>query len=56
MKTDDLYKRLDVFKEKIKQRLVELTKEDLIFPKENKSEMFGKLQMNQERREEDFYI
>jgi len=52
MKTEELYKRLDVFKDKIRQRLVELTEGDKLFPGEKK----GKLRSKHKILEEDFHI
>ena len=56
MKTDELYKRLDEFKEKIKLRLVTLKEDERLFSKEMKTKMVGKLQIKQEWPEEDFLI
>jgi len=56
MKTEELYKRLDVFKDKIRQRLVELTEVDRLFPGEKKEEKKGKLRSKHKILEEDFHI
>ncbi len=56
MKTDELYNRLDIFKDKIKQRLLELMNEDNVFLQKKEDEMYGKLLIKHNLREEDFYI
>jgi len=54
MKTDELYKRLDEFKEKIKFRLATLKEDERLFSKEMKAKMDGKLPIKEKLPEEDF--
>ena len=51
MKPDELYKNWEESKDRIKNKIVELTEDDLLFSADQKDEMYGKLQINTEKPE-----
>jgi hypothetical protein len=56
MKTNELNENWEDHKDKIKLRLVELTKEDKMFSQEMKDDMYQKLQIVHEGPEKDFLV